>query len=234
MISMIVPVFTRRPIVGYAWIAFATMMTGLVGFGVWVHHMFATGMSDAAMSIFSAASLTLSVFSTIQVFAWLATLWRGRPVMTSALRFALGFIALFIMGGLSGVITALIPFDWQLTDSYFVVAHLHYVLIGANVFPVFAALYYWLPKMTGRMPNERTGRLSFWLMFVGFNLAFFPMHLTGLARMSRRIYTYPADMGWDSWNLIVTIGSFIFAVRIPERMAADDSRNMHGAVRRRG
>jgi cytochrome c oxidase subunit 1/cytochrome c oxidase subunit I+III len=214
MISMLLPVFARRPIVGYRFVAFATMMTGLVGMAVWVHHMFATGMSTASMSVFSAASMVLSVFSTIQVFAWLATLWHGGPVMTAALRFALGFIALFVIGGLTGVAVALMPFDWQITDTYFVVAHLHYVLLGANVFPVFAALYYWLPKMTGRMMDERAGRWSFWLMFVGFNLAFFPMHLTGLAGMPRRIYTYPSGMGWDGTNLLITVGAAVLAVGV--------------------
>jgi cytochrome c oxidase subunit 1/cytochrome c oxidase subunit I+III len=148
------------------------------------------------------------------VFAWIATLWNGRPVMTASLRFALGFIALFVIGGLTGVITALIPFDWQITDTYFVVAHLHYVLIGANVFPVFAACYYWLPKMTGRMMNEAAGRWSFWLMFIGFGVGFFPMHTVGLAGMPRRVYTYPSGMGWDGMNLFVTVGSFLFALGV--------------------
>ena len=214
MISMLLPVFARRPIVGYRFVATATMMTALVGMAVWAHHMFAVGMNAASMSLFSAASMILSVFSTIQVFAWLATLWHGKPVMTTALRFALGFIALFVIGGLSGVVTALIPFDWQITDTYFVVAHLHYVLLGANVFPVFAALYYWLPKMTGRMMDERAGAWSFWLMFIGFNLAFFPMHLAGLQGMPRRIYTYPKEMGWDGTNLLITIGSLVLATGI--------------------
>jgi len=214
MVSMLLPVFARRPIVGYGYVAFATVMTGAVGMGVWVHHMFAVGMSQLSMSIFSAASMVISVFSAVQVFAWLATLWRGRPVITTSLRFAVGFIALFIIGGLTGVMTALVPFDWQITDTYFVVAHLHYVLIGANLFPVFAAFYYWLPKMTGRLMNERAGQWSFWLMFVGFNLGFFPMHIVGLLGMPRRIYTYPASMGWDAMNLLVTMGALLFAVGV--------------------
>jgi cytochrome c oxidase subunit 1/cytochrome c oxidase subunit I+III len=214
MISMILPVMARRPIVGYAYVAVATVLTGVVGMGVWVHHMFATGMSQMAMSMFAAASMTISLFSTVQVFAWLATLWYGRPVMTTALRFAVGFIAVFIIGGLNGVITGFIPLDWQLTDTYFVVAHLHYVLIGANVFPVFAAFYYWLPKITGRMLDERLGAVSFWLMFIGFNVAFFPMHLLGLAGMPRRIYTYPTGLGWDQMNLVASVGSFVLAAGI--------------------
>jgi cytochrome c oxidase subunit 1/cytochrome c oxidase subunit I+III len=214
MISMLLPVFARRPIVGYTWVAAATVLTGVIGMGVWVHHMFAAGMSQMSMSFFSAASMTISVFSTIQVFAWLATLWKGRPVMTTSLLFALGFIALFVVGGLSGVVTAVIPFDWQITDTYFVVAHLHYVLIGANLFPVMAAFYFWLPKMTGRMMNERVGRWSFWLTFIGFNVALFPMHITGLLGMPRRIYTYGPEMGWDTLNLVITVGAFVLALGI--------------------
>jgi cytochrome c oxidase subunit 1/cytochrome c oxidase subunit I+III len=214
MVSVMLPAYARRPIVGYTWIAAATMLTGLVGLAVWVHHMFATGMSAGAMSFFSAASMLISVMSTIQVLAWIATLWLGRPVLTTASRYLLGFIALFTIGGLSGVVTALIPFDWQLTDTYFVVAHIHYVILGANLFPVFAAFYHWLPKMTGRLLDETAGRWSFWLMFIGFNLAFFPMHLVGLSGMPRRIYTYPNGMGWETWNLVVTIGSFVFAAGV--------------------
>jgi cytochrome c oxidase subunit 1/cytochrome c oxidase subunit I+III len=214
MISVMLPSYARRPVVGYGWIAAATVLTGVVGMAVWVHHMFATGMPHGAMTFFSAASMVISVQSTIQVLAWVATLWTGRPVMTTALRFILGFIALFVIGGLSGVVTAFIPFDWQLTDTYFIVAHIHYVILGANLFPVFAAFYHWLPKMTGRLMNERAGRWSFWLMFVGFNLGFFPMHIVGLLGMPRRIYTYPASMGWDSWNLVISIGAILFAVGV--------------------
>jgi cytochrome c oxidase subunit 1/cytochrome c oxidase subunit I+III len=148
----------------------------------------------------------------VQVFAWIATLWRGRPVMTTAMHFCLGFIAVFVVGGLSGVITAIVPFDWQITDTYFVVAHLHYVLIGANLFPVLAALYYWFPKMSGRLASERAGRWSFWLVFVGFNVAFFPMHISGLMGMPRRVWTYPAGMGWDGINLTSTIGAYVLAL----------------------
>ncbi|MCB1669642.1 MAG: cbb3-type cytochrome c oxidase subunit I, partial [Pseudomonadales bacterium] len=211
MVSTILPVFCRRPIVGYTYVALATVLTGVVGFGVWVHHMFASGMDQLSMSIFSAASMTISIFSTVQVFAWLATLWGSWPVINTSMLFVLGFIASFILGGLNGVVTAAIPFDWQLTDTYFVVSHLHYVLVGANLFPVMAAFYYWLPKMTGRMMNETAGRWSFWTMFVGFNVAFFPMHLLGLAGMPRRIYVYSEAMGWGTLNLTVTIGAFLFA-----------------------
>jgi len=214
MISMLLPVFARRPIVGYVYVALATVLTGVVGMGVWVHHMFATGMTQMAMSLFSAASMTIALFSTVQVFAWVATLYKGKPVMTTSLLFAVGFIAVFIIGGLNGVVTAVIPFDWQLHDTYFVVSHLHYVLIGANLFPVLAALYYWYPKMSGRLLDERMGRWSFWLMFAGFNVAFFPMQILGIEGMPRRIYTYPAGLGWERWNIIITIGAVVLGIGI--------------------
>jgi heme/copper-type cytochrome/quinol oxidase subunit 1 len=148
MISLIIPVFSRRPLIGYPFIAIATVLTGVVGFGVWLHHMFTVGMSDIAMSFFSAGSMTISVFTTIQVFAWVATVWRGHPVSTASMHFVLGSIVLLVVGGLSGVFTGVIPVDWQVHNTYYV-AHIHYVRIGANVFPVFVAFYYWLPKMTG-------------------------------------------------------------------------------------
>jgi cytochrome c oxidase subunit 1/cytochrome c oxidase subunit I+III len=187
-------------------------MTGVVGMGVWVHHMFAIGMGHMPMSFFSAASMVISLFSTIQIFCWVATLWHGCPVRTTSLLFALAFIATFVIGGLSGVVTAVVPFDWQVHDSYFVVAHLHYVLIGANVFPVFAGLYHWWPKMTGRLLDERLGRWSFWLMFAGFNVGFFPMHLSGVLGMRRRVYTDTPEDGLGGLNLITTLGSLLLAV----------------------
>ena len=214
MISMILPVFARRPIVGYPYVAISTVLTGVVGFGVWVHHMFAVGMSEMAMSFFSAASMTISIFSAVQVFAWVATLWKGRIVLTAAMHFVLGFLALFIIGGLNGVFTAIVPVDWQVHDTYFVLAHLHYVVVGGNMFPVFAGFYYWLPKMTGRMMNETLGKWSFWVMFIGFNLAFFPMHLLGLEGMPRRVYTYTAALHLQPLNMLVTIGSFMLAFGI--------------------
>ncbi|MBN1237924.1 MAG: cytochrome c oxidase subunit I [Gammaproteobacteria bacterium] len=214
MISMILPVFSRRPIVGYTWVALATVLTGLVGFGVWVHHMFATGLPYVSMGFFSAASMTISIFTIIQVFAWLATVWTGRPVIATPMLFALGFIFLLVIGGLSGVMTAVIPLDWQVHDTYFVVGHIHFVLIGANVFPVFAAFYYWLPKMTGRLMDERLGRWNFWLMFAGMMIGFWTMHITGFLGMPRRVFTYGADSGWTLVNAITTGGSVLFAIGV--------------------
>jgi cytochrome c oxidase subunit I+III len=166
------------------------------------------------MSIFSAASMTISIFSAIQVFAWLATVWKGHPVPAAPFKFSMGFIALLVIGGLNGITTAVIPLDWQIHDTYFVVSHLHYVLVGTNLFPVVAAFYYWVPKMTGRMLSERLGTWSFWLMFIGLNVAFFPMHLLGIMGMTRRIYTYPSGLGWSTLNMISSIGAYVLAIGI--------------------
>jgi len=208
------PVFCRRPLVGYTAVALATVTTMVIGFSVWVHHMFATGLPAMAISFFSAASIIIAIPSAISVFAWIATIWTGRPVFKTPFLFFAGFILLFVIGGVSGFMTASAAFDWQLTDTYFVVAHLHYVLLGINLFPVIGGIYYWFPKMSGRMMDERLGRWSFWTMFVGFNLAFFPMHIVGLEGMPRRIYTYPAELGVGGWNLLITVGAFLFAAGI--------------------
>lgn len=161
MLSIIIPVFSRRPIVGYTYVALSTVLTGLVGFTVWLHHMFTVGMSDLVMSFFSAGSMMISIFTTVTIFAWVATVWKGCPVLTASMMYALGSVALLVIGGLSGVVTGTVPVDWQLHNTYYVLAHIHYVLIGANVFPVFAGLYFWIPKMSGRMLNERLGKWSF-------------------------------------------------------------------------
>ncbi len=208
------PTFTRTPLVGYTLVALSTVATMLLGFGVWVHHMFATGLPGLGLAFFSGASIVITIPSAIAVFAWLATIWLGKPVFTTAFKFFASMILLFVIGGVSGFMTASVPADWQLTDTYFVVAHIHYVLIGINVFPVCGAVYMWFPKMTGRLMDERLGWWNFWTMFVGFNLAFLPMHLTGLFGMPRRIYTYDAGMGLSALNMITTIGSFVFAAGV--------------------
>ncbi|HEY3933958.1 MAG TPA: cytochrome c oxidase subunit I [Gemmatimonadales bacterium] len=210
MLSMIIPVFCRRPMVGHDIVALATVATGLAGFGVWVHHMFVTGIPQIAVGFFSAGSMIVSVPSGAQIAAWLATMWYGRVVLRTPMLFAIGFILQFVIGGISGVMTAVVPFDWQAHDTYFVVAHLHYVLAGGSLFALFGAIYYWFPKMTGRMLDETVGRYSFWVMFAGFNLAFFPMHIAGLLGMARRVYTYLPGLGLDGVNLTSTIGAFVF------------------------
>jgi len=214
MVSDGLPVFCRRPLAGYSLVALSTVATMILGFGVWVHHMFATGLPALSLSFFSGASIIITVPSAVAVFAWLATIWTGRPVITTAFLFYASMILLFVIGGVSGFMTASVPADWQLTDTYFVVAHIHYVLIGINVFPVIGATYFWFPKMSGRFLDERLGRWNFWAMFLGFNLGFLPMHLTGLLGMPRRIWTYSDGMGWDGLNLITTIGSFLFAAGV--------------------
>ena len=214
IVSDAIQTFCRRPLVGYTAVALSTVATMMLGFGVWVHHMFATGLPAIGLSIFSASTIAISLPSAVQVFAWIATIWLGRPVFTTAFLFIAGFIVMFVIGGVSGVMTGVVPADLQLTDTYWVVAHLHYVLIGINLFGVLAGVYYWFPKFTGRMLDETLGKVNFWLVFIGFNVAFFTMHITGLMGMPRRVYTYQAGLGWDAPNLVSTIGAFILAVGI--------------------
>ena len=214
IVSHVVQTFARRPLVSYTLMVLSIVATGFLSFGLWVHHMFATGLSPVAMGFFTAASMAIAIPNGIQVFGWIATLWAGRPVWRTSLLFVLGFLVIFTIGGVTGVMLGAVPFDLQAHDSYFLVAHFHYVLIGGVVFPLFAGLYYWLPKVTGRLLSERLGRWNFWLMFVFFNVAFFPMHLSGLLGMPRRVYTYPAGLGLDLPNLISTIGAFGFAIGV--------------------
>ena len=214
IVSDALPVFCRRPLVGYTLVAIATVSTMILGFGVWVHHMFATGLPVVALSFFSAASFVIAIPSAIAVFAWIATIWTGRPQFKTPFLFFAGFILLFVIGGVSGFMTASVALDWQLTDTYFIVAHLHYVLLGINVFPVVGGIHFWFPKITGRMMDDRLGKWTFWTMFIGFNLAFFPMHLIGLMGMPRRVYTYSADLGVGGYNLLISAGAFLFAAGI--------------------
>jgi cytochrome c oxidase subunit 1 len=188
--------------------------TGFIGFGLWVHHMFATPLPQLGQSFFTAASMMIAIPSGVQIFCWIATLWGGKPRLQTPLLFVLGFIAIFVLGGLTGVMLASVPLDLQIHDTFFVVAHLHYVLIGGSVFPLFGAFYYWFPKWTGRMLSESLGRINFWLMFVGFNLVFFPMHKLGLNGMPRRVYTYLPQTGWGTLNLVASIGAFILALGV--------------------
>ncbi|HSS97569.1 MAG TPA: cbb3-type cytochrome c oxidase subunit I, partial [Terriglobales bacterium] len=213
-VSEILSVFTRRRIVGYPVMVAALVFTGFMGFGLWVHHMFATGLPQLGQSFFTAASMMIAIPSGIQVFCWLATLWSGKPVLKTPLLFALGFFFVFVLGGLTGMMLAPVALDIQNHDTYFVVAHFHYVLIGGAVFPLFAAIYYWMPKITGRLLDETLGKWHFWLFFIGFNLTFFPMHILGLRGMPRRVYTYSADMGWGGLNLLASLGAVFMAAGV--------------------
>lgn len=211
---MIITTFARRKTFGYTALVLTMIATGFIGFGVWVHHMFATPLPQLGQSIFTASSMLIVIPNGVQIFCWLATLWAGKWNLKTPLIFILGFFAIFVMGGLTGVMLASVPLDLQLHDTFFVVAHFHYVLIGGAVFPLFGAIYYWFPKFTGRMLSEQAGKINFWLMFVGFNLVFFPMHYLGLKGMPRRIYTYVPETGWGDLNLLITIGGLIMTAGV--------------------
>ncbi len=214
MISEIIPVFARKPIFGYKAVAISTISIAFFSMLVWAHHMFSVGMPVGLDSFFMITSMVIAVPTGIKIFNWLATAWRGNIHFDTPMLFALGFIALFTMGGLSGIFLAAFPFDWQVTDTYYVVAHLHYVLFGGSIFGIFGGLYYWWPKMFGRMLDERLGKLSFWLLFVGFNATFLPQHMLGLLGMPRRIFTYRHGGLWEAYNLISTIGSGVMALGV--------------------
>ena len=214
IVSEIIPVFSRKPLFGYIAIAYSTVAIGFLGFSVWAHHMFAVGMPFFANAAFAGTSMFIAVPTAIKIFNWIATIWGGSIRLKTPFYFAVGFVAMFIIGGLSGIVLALVPIDLQVTDTYFVVAHLHYVLFGGSMFGIFAGLYYWFPKMTGRLLGETQGKFQFWLMLVGFNLTFFPMHLMGLLGMPRRIYTYVPGLGWEVYNLLATIGAFILGLSV--------------------
>jgi cytochrome c oxidase subunit 1 len=212
--SSIIATFSRRPVVGYPAMVLALIATAFLAFGLWVHHMFATNLPELGKTFFTAASLMIAIPTSVQIFCWIATLWTGRIDFKTPLLFVLAFFAILLLGGLTGLMLASVSLDYQLHDTFFVVAHLHYVLLGGAVFPLFGAFYYWFPKFTGRMLSERLGRWNFWLFFIGFNVAFFPMHILGLQGMTRRIYTYPAEMGWGSLNMTATIGALVIALSV--------------------
>jgi cytochrome c oxidase subunit I+III len=214
LMAMIVPTFAQRPIIGYSWIVLAAVGTGFLSFGLWVHHMFTTGLPQISLAFFSAASEAVAIPTGVQIFVFIATMLAGRVIFSVPMLFGAGGLAIFVIGGLTGVMVALVPIDWQAHDTYFIVAHLHYVLIGGMLFPIMAGIYYYYPLVNAQKLSERLGKIAFWLMFCGFNIAFFPMHFTGLFGMPRRVFTYSADMGWDWLNLVSTIGAFIFAVGV--------------------
>jgi cytochrome c oxidase subunit I len=214
VISEVIPVFSRKPIFGYKAIAFSSVAIGFYSMLVWAHHMFTVGLPVWLQGFFMISSMIIAVPTGIKIFNWVATTWRGNLIFDTPMLFALGFIVVFTIGGLSGIFVAAFPVDWLLHDTYWVVAHLHYVLFGGSVFALFAALYYWWPKMFGKKLGEKLGKLHFWLVFIGFNLAFFPQHLLGLLGMPRRVYTYRDDSLWEAYNLTSTIGSFVMGLGI--------------------
>jgi cytochrome c oxidase subunit I+III len=209
--TSIIPTFARHKMVAFPLVAMAELLVAFIGFGVWAHHMFATGVSSSVLVLFAAASMMVVIPSTIQVYAWLMTVNLGTPVFTAPLLFIGGFIAFFVLGGLSGIMFAAIPLDQATTDTYFVVAHFHFIIFGAAVFPLLGGIYYWFPKVTGKLYNEPVAKASFWITFVGTSLTFFPMHIVGLLGMTRRIYTYQHGLGWGIYNLLETVGGYILA-----------------------
>src|SRR6266851_634784 len=214
MISEVLPVFSRKPIFGYTFIAWSGVAIGFLSFTVWAHHMFAVGLPPVAQAFFATSTTLIAIPTAVKIFNWLATITFGKISLKVPMLFALGFIAMFLIGGLDGLALAVVPFDYQVTDTYFVVSHLHYVLFGGTVFGIFAGIYYWFPKMTGKLLGDRLGKWQFWLMLIGVNLTFFPMHILGLLGMPRRIYTYPGNLGYNELNLMATVGAFIIALSI--------------------
>ena len=214
VVSEVLPVFTRRPLFGYPVMVFSGIAIAFMGWGVWAHHMFATGLGPVAKSAFAVSTMAIAVPTGVKIFNWMATMAGGRIRVKAPFLFAVGFVTMFTIGGLSGVTHAVVPADTQQTDTYYIVAHFHYVLFGGSIFGLFAGAYYWWPKFTGKMLSDRIGKLHFWLMFIGFNMTFGPFHILGLQGMPRRIYRYPSGRGWDVWNLVSTIGSFVIALSV--------------------
>lgn len=214
IVSEVVPVFSGKPLFAYSAVVFSSVAIGFLSFTVWAHHMFATGMPNLSLIFFSADTFLISVPTGVLFFAWLGTIWKGKLRFETPMLFALGFMALFLIGGLDGAHMAVIPVDWQVTDSYYVIAHIHYVLFGGAIFGLFSGIYYWFPKITGRRLSETIGKWHFWLMFIGMNIVFMPMHILGLEGMPRRIYTYGTGRGWEIWNFVETIGAYLIAISI--------------------
>src|SRR5438445_209828 len=214
IVSEVLPTFSRKPLFGYPFVVFSGIAIGFMSWGVWAHHMFTTGLGAAANSAFGISTIMIAVPTGVKVLNWMATLWGGSLNLKAPMMFAVGFVAMFTIGGLSGVTHSVVPSDYQQQDTYYVVAHFHYVLFGGAIFALFAGFYYWLPKFTGKLLDDRLGQIHFWLMLIGFNLTFFPMHISGLLGMPRRISTYSEGQGWDFWNLLSTIGAFTIATSI--------------------
>jgi cytochrome c oxidase subunit 1 len=214
IVSEVLPTFSRKPLFGYAFIVYSGIFIGVMGWGVWAHHMFAVGMGPMADAFFSLTTMLIAIPTGVKIFNWIGTLWGGSLHFTTAMKFALGFIAMFVLGGLSGIMHASPPVDLQQTDSYFVVAHIHYVLFGGTVLGLMAGTYYWFPKATGRMLNEKLGSVHFWLTMIAFNVTFFPMHLLGMWGMPRRVYTYGSGLGFEGMNLLATIGALALGLSV--------------------
>ena len=214
IVSMVVSTFSRTPLVGYTWVVASTIVAGVLSFGVWVHHMFTVGLPLLTISFFGGASLVFAIPSGVQVFSWIATMWRGTVRWTTSMLFAVGTLVVFTFGGISGITLGAVPFNWQVHDTYYVVAHFHYVLLGGSVLPMFAGAYYWWPKLTGRLLSERLGRWNFWLFIAGLNLTFLPLHIVGFLGMPRRVYTFLDGLGWTPFNLLATAGAFLTAAGV--------------------
>lgn len=214
IVTEVLPTFSKKPLFGYPVIVFSGIAIGFMGWAVWSHHMFTVGLGPLANSVFALTTMTIAVPTGVKIFNWIATMWGGNVELKTPMLFSIGFIFLFIIGGLSGVMHSIAPSDAQQQDTYFIVAHIHYVLFGGSIFAIMSGIHYWFPKASGRMLNESIGKVSFWLMFIGMNVTFFPMHFLGMDGMPRRQYTYDSSYGWDFWNLVATIGVFLLAAGI--------------------